>query len=370
MEPDAADQPPTHAERIVVLALSALGDLILSLPLLGEARRIYRNARFTFVCQRPAVAAFARELGVAEEVVALPPTGRRSPVALCRSLRRMRLLRADITLQSFASHGSFGNLIAGATGAAICCGFESGRFQNRLTHRIPVRPDKHLIDLNLDLLRRLGHREVRNPVSRFLPRIEERSARWPAGSLTARYGPYLVISVGSDPTLAFKRWPAEKWARLTRRLAADGLTCVFIGHRSECEGIDRILAMADGAGVNLAGETDFADLAAVIASSLGVVATDGMPLHFAAALGKTCVGIFGPTHPDIGGPWGPLHENVYLELPCSPCYGSLTVGKTIACTTHECLRYLPVEEVYQKVLKMLHATLPPVPSRVLSSRAE
>jgi len=336
-------------KKIVVLSTSALGELLVTLPLLQESRRIYPDAKITLVCSRKAVARFAEELQTADDIQLLPANARRSPIALFQSIRLMQALQPDILFQAFASHGTLGNILAGASQAKIRCGFSGGRFQSLLTHRIPIDPDWHRITCNVNLLRRLGHADAAEPTGRYLPQIEARSKMYPGGHVGNQHGPYAVLSIGSDPTIAFKRWPIDKWVELCKLLSLDGITPIFVGDNSIREDGDAVIRAAGGSGLNLAGETQFTDLAALILSSKVVIATDGMILHFAAAMHKTCVGIFGPSHPSVGGPWGDIHLNVSLSLPCSPCYGAHSCGKGAGCTTHECLTHLSARRVYSRV---------------------
>ena len=341
--------------RVAVLSLSALGDLLLALPLIGECRRLFPGVHLTVVCMRPATAALARELGVADDVLSLPANARRSPLSLRHSLRQMKSLCPDMTLQTWASHGTFGNLLAGATAAPVRVGFDSGRLTHHLTHLVPGRDDRHRILLNLDLLGRLGHAGIAPPDGRFLPPVENAAPRFTQGTARARFGRYVVVSAGSDPTLAFKRWPGAKWAALCRVLSQDeGLRCVFVGGADERAAVEAIVAAAGpDAAVNLAGETAFGDVAALIAHSEAVVGTDGMVLHLSSAMGRPCVGLFGPTSPQAVGAWGRGHEVVRLGLPCSPCYGAANIGRGIRCTTYECMRFLPVEAVQARVRAVL-----------------
>lgn len=347
-----AGRGSSGSRHIAVLSLSALGDLLLTLPLLQALRRAHPGAALTIVAERGATAAFARELEASERVVLLPPGARRAPLALARALLVVRGLRADLAVQTFASHGAFGNLLMGATRAGVRVGFDDGRFANRLTHRIPIDDRLHYVTLNLNLLRRLGHVDVAEPEGRYLPPLEERAAAFPLHGLRGRFGEYVVVSPGSDPALAFKRWPAPKWVALCRWLAAQGRTPVFVGDRRERAAIDTILSLG-APGENTAGETGFADLAALVSRSALVVGTDGMVLHLAAAMDRPCVGVFGPTNPLWGGPWRQGHRVVRLGLPCSPCYRASNIGRAMECRTQECLHYLSEEVVIAAVRRAL-----------------
>jgi|GEM_PF-5746653 len=346
-------QDTSWAHHMVFLCLSALGDLILSLPLIQAGKSICRNAKVTIVCSRPLTAEFAKDLQVAEEVVLLPAGARRSPVALLRGLWLMRSLRADMAFQTFASHGAFANLLLGVTGARIRCGFSDGRFFNLLTHCTKLDAAKHYTTLNMDLLRRLGHVELQDPQGRYLPFIESHSEKFPVAGLDSIYGRYAVISISSDPKLSFKRWGVEKWRRLSRALSGDGFALLFVGGPADREDISEILKAEGIRGENMAGKTSFKDLAALIQGSRIVIGTDGMVLHFAAAMDKPCVGIFGPTNENREGPWRQMQNAARLTMPCSPCYSSDSSKLPIHCKTQECLRFLPVEKVYQQVLHAL-----------------
>jgi ADP-heptose:LPS heptosyltransferase len=270
-----------------------------------------------------------------------------------QSLLLVRSLRADIAFQTIASHGTFANLLLGVTGAGTRCGFSNGRFSHLLSHCTGLDDAKHYISSNMDLLRRLGHAELKDPQGRYLPEIERRSEKYPLDGLAARYGPYAVMAVSSDPKLSFKRWSAEKWIPLSRALSLAGFSLLFVGGPADRREIAEILKEDGIRGENMAGETGFEDLAALIQGSEVVIGTDGMLLHFAAAMDKPCVGIFGPTVPRQGGPWRQIHHAVSLSMPCSPCYSSHSAKLPIHCKTQECLRFLPVEKVYQQVLNVL-----------------
>lgn len=330
-------------KRIVVLSLSALGDLLLAIPLVNELRRLHPQAKLTIVCERGATAAMARELSIGDQVVQLPAFPRRKPRALLQSIRAVRKLRPELIFQTFSSHGTFGNVLMGATDAQVRSGFASGRLRNFLTHAAPITDDKHYITLNLDLLRQTGHPEIPDPTQRFLPPIERNS------KLPHDFGRYVVVSMGSDPVLAFKRWPHEKWRKLLGRLQKDGLKLVFVGANSEREDV----AQLNIPGENLAGKTSFSDLAALIRDSELVLGTDGMILHFAAAMDKPCVGIFGPTNEVWGGPWRQTNHVARLPLPGLPPYRATTVGAVKLEGSQPSLEQLSEEAVYEKVREVL-----------------
>jgi ADP-heptose:LPS heptosyltransferase len=71
--------------------------------------------------------------------------------------------------------------------------------------------------------------------------------------------------------------------------------------------------------IDLAGQLDLVQLAAVLQRLQLVLSVDTGPMHLAAAVGTPVVGVFGPSDPQRWGPIGPSVASVRIDLPCSPC---------------------------------------------------
>ena len=101
----------------------------------------------------------------------------------------------------------------------------------------------------------------------------------------------------------------------------------------------------------IAPPTSLNDLTALLARVHLLVANDSGPMHLAAALQTPVVAIFGPTRPNLQGPWGEGHVVVTKEgLPCLGCN-----GLTCKIVTHDCMQQLAVENVFIAVRKRLAA---------------
>ncbi len=161
--------------------------------------------------------------------------------------------------------------------------------------------------------------------------------------------PLLGIVVGSRHAL--KRWPARHVARLAEMAFDAGLRPVMLGGEEDGEGF-RLVAPPGGTShalVMVGGS--LMRLAAAIACCAVVVAPDSGPAHMAAALGIPVVTLFGPTAPARWAPAGRYSRVVRLELPCSPCSNHGKVKCRIQ--THECLETLQPENVFAEVQSLL-----------------
>ncbi|HLI36461.1 MAG TPA: glycosyltransferase family 9 protein [Streptosporangiaceae bacterium] len=112
-----------------------------------------------------------------------------------------------------------------------------------------------------------------------------------------------VVIVHPGAKHAARRWPAARFAAVAAALRADGHRVVVTGSREE-GGLARSVALAAGlAGDDvLAGRTDLAALAAVVAGARLVICGDTGIAHLATACRTPSVVLFGPVPPAL---WGP-----------------------------------------------------------------
>jgi ADP-heptose:LPS heptosyltransferase len=100
-----------------------------------------------------------------------------------------------------------------------------------------------------------------------------------------------------------RRWPADRWAALARAERAAGRRVLVTGSAAERALADDVAAAAElPTAAVLAGRTDVAALAAVVAHAGRVVCGDTGVAHLATAYGVPSVVLFGPTPPSE---WGP-----------------------------------------------------------------
>ena len=146
--------------------------------------------------------------------------------------------------------------------------------------------------------------------------------------------PYAVLLPGTN--WATKRWPADKFAKLVTPLRDRfGLASVYAGTSTDAQ--LATAGVSEGA-IDLCGQTDLKQLAALIEGASLVIANDSGPMHIAAALGRPLVTLFGPTNPVRTGPHLRPESVLRLDLPCSPCYAR-------RCVHTSCLNWLEPQSV-------------------------
>ena len=339
--------------NILLVKLSALGDVIHTLPSLAALRRLYPRAHITWVVEEEA----ADLLMGHPDLDAVLVSGRKRWFRdLCRGRVRPLLAEGPAFVRALRSrsydlvidfHGLFKSaVIVGLSAGKRRLGYDSLQELSGLvlTETIPERLDKHAVDRYLDLVCHLG---APRPEPVFpLPSLSEQDARM-ARLLREQGidpdGPFVAISPQALwPT---KGWPGERFSLLADRIAGDlGVPVVFTGTADAA--MPAAPQRAGAAVANLAGKTGLRDLACVLKRSSLLVTPDSGPMHLAAAVGTPTVALFGPTNPARTGPYGNAHVVLRRALACSPCY-----RKT--CKTRECLDAIPVEEVFAAVEERL-----------------
>ena len=102
-----------------------------------------------------------------------------------------------------------------------------------------------------------------------------------------------------------KQWPAERYAAAAAALVAQtGGSIITLGTKAEHGPCQQVAAAAAPNGLNLAGATALAELAAVLALSAAALCNDSGGMHLAAAVGTPLVALYGITDPARTGPLG------------------------------------------------------------------
>ena len=142
---------------------------------------------------------------------------------------------------------------------------------------------------------------------------------------------------------ATKRWPAERWVELGRRLNSRGFDLALVGGSGDADLAAGIASGLDRA-ASAAGRLSLQGTAALLASCRGLVSGDTGVMHMAAAVGTPVVAIFGPTVRAFGFfPYAQASAVVERELACRPC----TAWGTERCPLghHHCMVQIPADEV-------------------------
>jgi lipopolysaccharide heptosyltransferase I len=327
---DTIEELARNAEKILIVRLSAFGDVLHALPALSALREALPRARFDWVAESLSAPVLEGHPLLAR-VWHLPRKAWQkklgSPVALFgvarESFRFFKALRAERFALALDFQANLrGALVARMSGAAKTVGFDRANSIERshLLHSFtapPVALAAHRIERNLAIACFLGYAGAA-PAPRLPDFTEE--TRWAAAQLGATSGPLFLFHPGVSAFGAFKAWTEEGFAELSRRaIAAFGARVVFSWGPGERELAARIAAHAGGNATLAPACPTLRHVAGLVRNANALVAPDTGILHLADALGVPIVGLFGPKDPAVYGPRHAPRRCVRSNEPCSPC---------------------------------------------------
>ena len=202
--------------------------------------------------------------------------------------------------------------------------------------------------------------------------------RTPQGELsTAGINSFQRRGVGGEAAIGIapfsqhqgKIWPWENTCRLVSMLADSGYRVLLFGSKEEAPQLETLEntfnsspetgegdhrnAVVEGYVKSLAGKQSFAEELDIIKNLSLMVSMDSSNMHFASVLGVPVVSIWGATHPDFGFyPQRQSRDNALVaNLPCQPC--SAFGQKACRYGDYRCLAAITPEMVFEKVSGLL-----------------
>ncbi|MEV1328246.1 glycosyltransferase family 9 protein [Micromonospora costi] len=281
-----------EVERIAVLRANALGDFIFVLPALDALRAAYPEAEIVLLGAPWHAKLWRDRPGPVDRVLVVPPAdGIRHPepdepaASLDDFLAAARKERFDLALQVHGG-GANSNPLISALGARVTAGLrtESAPPLDRWIRYVYYQ---HEVIRYLEVAALVGA-----PATTILPALAviDADRAEAAEVLGVARGPRVALHPGATDTR--RRWPAERFAEVARELVGDGCEVLVTGTPAERELVDRVV---EAAGVPLrpqVGTLSLGGLAGCYADCALVISNDTGPLHLAAAVGTSTVGIF------------------------------------------------------------------------------
>ena len=339
------EQPQNHntlpnINKILVIRVDGIGDLLNSTPAIALLRENYPSAEIT-VLARPLNAPVLMGNPDVDRVWVFDRAGKhhgiRARLQFYRELRRERFQLVVAMQTAMWTH-----LVALLSGAPYRLGRYQKRFRSTLTHAWRGRYRKgetHEVDRNLELVRLICKGEgKRKLVYQMLPdeivAAKAQRTSWGVEDDT------FFIGIHPGGSSFDKRWPEKQYADLADRLAQQyNATILLFRGPEEAELVQNIQKAMQSHAIVYAPDT-IRELGAMLSCCDLVVCNDSGPMHLAAALDVPMVAIFGPTDHVA---WHPLSENASIvrrDMPCWPCSAhKCKIG-------WECTKKLSVEPVW------------------------
>jgi heptosyltransferase III len=331
--------------RVAVIKLRHLGDVLLTTPVLHSLRCAYANADL-IACVNEGTGAILETNRDINQVIEIPVRKRRWPqnwLAELAAARKLRTLKPDLVVDLTGTDRSA--ILSRFSGAPQRWGLarQSGFFgKNRLyTKAIPKRFGLHVVEFQQRFLEDCGLPHLEPTL--HLPVADQ--SRKEAALLVGRLERYVHLHPVSR--LMVKSWPVAYTAALITYLQRRGLPVVITSSADPAETgwVSELIKLAEVPCINLSGKVSLSQLAAISKGAAVFIGVDSAPMHIAAAVGTPVIGIFGPSSEILWGPWCEkklvlARDDLDCRLPCK---------LKSACPHIACLREMTPDMVLPKV---------------------
>ena len=351
MQPRALknDNPLSNINKILVIRVDGIGDLLNSTPAIALLRENYPSAEIT-VLACPLNAPVLIGNPDVDRVLVFERDGKhrgfKAQLQFYRELRREQFQLVVAMQTAMWSH-----LVAFLSGAPYRLGRYQKRFKSTLTHAWRGKYSKgetHEVDRNLELVRLICKGEGKRKLIFHLSPDETAAAKTKLTSWGIN-DDMSLIGIHPGGSSFDKRWPEKQYAELADRLAHDYNATILLLHGPEEAALPQNIQNAMQSRTIIYAPETIRELGALLSCCDLVVCNDSGPMHLAAALDVPTVAIFGPTDHVA---WHPLSENATIvrrDMPCWPCSAhKCKIG-------WECTKKLPVEPVWDATTTTVEA---------------
>ncbi|MFH0753262.1 MAG: glycosyltransferase family 9 protein [Candidatus Omnitrophota bacterium] len=263
--------------RILVVSLSNIGDVVLTFPVLDVLHARFPDVRVDVIVGPKAAGLLAHIPWINVVVYDKKMTWQ----AKCRWLVSLRQIKFDLVVDLRNSMLPFLLDAAKVTLPTLC------------SCKVHMK-QKHLKRLKLVL------EDVDDNVPRacgfFLPQLRDQVDRW-----VGRADGYVIVAPGAADQR--KRWTEEGFAKVLEYLHGRGKMVVLLGDKQDAVLTARLIRNAGQGVVDLCGKTSLAQLMPVIERASFALTNDSGLMHLLSYAGKPVVALFGPTDPFYYGPW-------------------------------------------------------------------
>ena len=324
-------------KRLLVIRLSALGDVAIMQPVLSAWAEANPLVRFTVAAPPLLQPLFSGRANIDF----LGVNKKQSAIAIYRQLRAVG---ADAVADLHQI-----NRVGRAVGLLQL---------DALLHLRPLtiqRLHKGRLSRLLMLLH-WRHKPRRPQHERYADVFRRLGLRPPTTPNAERRTPNAEHTIGLAPFAQHqaKIWPWENTCQLAAMLASAGYRVLLFGSKDEAPQLEALASQLAPSVTSLAGKHTFSEELDIIRNLPLMVSMDSANMHFASALRIPVVSIWGATHPDFGfyGYNQDRRNALCANLPCQPCsaYGQ----RPCRYGDHRCLSAITPQAVMDKIEKALH----------------
>ncbi|MEW6145088.1 MAG: glycosyltransferase family 9 protein [Thermodesulfobacteriota bacterium] len=333
-----------ESRKILVIRPGGIGDAVLLYPALSELRNHYRDYTIDVLAEKRNWGIFA----VCPYIDNLLLYDRQPHETLHRVIRG----GYDVVIDTEQWHRMTAAL-AYLARAPERVGFATNERAGLYTRKVPYSHDDYEAVSFLNLVSALTGKKYEFDRDRpFMPLVLRSHDDITSAVSDFRKGKKAAVGIFAGATVSERRWGADKFADLSRRLQEENIGTVILGGEAEKSGAEFFKNRCiDGYLLDYVGCTTLGGTAAVISELDLFISGDTGLMHIAYGVGTPTLSLFGAGIENKWAPRGENHVVINRHLDCSPC---TRFGYTPRCPYGvRCLADISVDEVKEAAMKLL-----------------
>lgn len=336
--------------NILIVKLSAIGDVIHALPVSYALRKKYPTAHITWVVE-PTAYEIVKHNPCVDEVILFQKKAFKTFKGFKQNFKPFyKLLHRRKYDISIDLQGLFKSMAVVLTAnAKKKIGYVDMREGSNLISKAIKGPhfNGHIVDRYLDTVKYLDcdTDNIIFPLKNTVEEIDYVNNLLMDNKINDNT-PFIVFAVGTN--WVNKCWSTKNFAILSDLLSEHSIKTVLIGFgkNDEQKALEISHQNTSNNIVNLVGKTSLMQTAALIKKAKAVIGGDTGNLHLAAALNIPAIMLMGPTDPNRNGPYKQMHNVILAGHDCDGCW-KRTCRKNI-----DCLSTITPNQVLKKILKI------------------
>lgn len=335
-------------KRILIIEPNWLGDVLFTTPAIRAIKERCKNPYISALVHNRCVSILEDNPNIDKIICLKNARGLKGLFEKLRLIPQLKSKNFDtaILFSRSMSHA----LICALSGIPERIGYNTLKRFFLLTRRIKSpKPELHRVEYFLYIAREAGISTDNKDYEFFIKNEDEKDAEAILNNNGLYKGePYFAINPGGNwPP---KRWPKENFTRLCDELFRKYKTKVIITGANKDMGLgEDIKNLCANKPIDLCGKTTLKQLGAILKAAKAVISNDSGPMHISISQKTPAVALFGPTDPNITGPYGrSRYIVVKKDIDCPvPCYDE-------TCKNYRCMEAITVADVMEAVKKVLH----------------
>jgi|TARA_Y100000310_G_C20690545_1_gene821897 heptosyltransferase-2 len=291
-------------EEILFVKLWAIGESILTLPLIKQFKQNYPNTKITVLCRKQNKTVYENQDFIDEVILAEPKTA-------AQLIKQRKKYDLAFDLEPYLKLSA---ILANHLSKTVI-GFSHGPRAKLYDYLVHYNDKIHVVNTYLNLLKPVNltpkapdkllpliySKKDANFVDKFFNKLPKRR-------------PIIGMTVTSAGTATWRRWSQENFAKLADQLIEKHNAIILIPdtknhHKYIQKIIDRMTHKESV--YNLTGSFSLKQLFRVIERCKVYISNDTGPMHISAAQGTDTIGLFGPNTPDRFAPYGKNNLSIY-----------------------------------------------------------